>query len=813
MFESVREDLTYGLRGLRGGPAFTCIALLTLALGIGATSAIFSFVDAVLLKPLPYDHPERIVSIDETSPDGQRNGGVSTLSFVDWQQDSASFSAMSGVRRINMTLSRAEPVILSGLRVSAGYFDIFGVKPALGRTFAPHEDEPGRDHVVVLSHRFWLSEFGADPSLVGRSITLDHDSYTVIGVMPAGTVFDRSVAEFWRPFAFTAAERTRNVHWFQVIGRLKPDVPLAQARAEMNGIAARISRDYPESNKNWGISVMRLSDVIVSSQLERSLWVLLVAVAMLLLIGCANLANLTLARGTSREREVAVRAALGASRARLVQQFLTENLLLALAGGALGIALGYGAMRALQAMVPPSMLPDQAVVTMDARVLAFAFALSLATGLVFGLLPALQGTAPDLSRAMKEGGRGSSGDSRRRGLRSAFVVAEFALAFILVTGGGLLLRSFFKMMDEPLATDESSVLTMWLPIPSSRFPDSQTLLTHLHDLEAHVAALPGVKGVAIADSLPLEGWNYGMPFLIAGSKTVDRAHRNGAGFKAVQPDYFRVLGIRVLQGRALNDHDVGGSMPVAVVNATFARRFFARQNPLGQHVLIQQIVPGQPQLGPEIAWEVVGVIADEHSMSLDGSMERPGVYVPFEQSPTTAVNLVVRTAVDPETLGRAAVAAIHEGDPTQVVSDVVTLDEIKRELTASTRLRTTLLVVFAGLALALAAIGVYGVISYAVAQRAHEIGVRAALGASPGSVLGLVLAGGLRLTVVGLAIGLGGALLLTRVLGSLMFGISPRDPLTLAASGIALTGVALVACYVPARRAARLDPLVVLRDG
>ena len=813
MFEDVRQDLTYGLRGLRRSSAFTAIALATLALGIGATSAIFSFVDAVLLRPLPYDHPERIVSIDETSPDGQRNGAVSTLNFLDWQSQSTSFAAVAGVRQISMTFARAgEPVIVPGARVSTGYFDIFSVAPALGRTFAPQEADGGRDHVIVLSHRLWLSDLGGDPSLIGRAIMLDHEPFTVIGVMPADTMFDHSRAQFWRPLAFTARERTRNVHWFDVIGRLKPDVPLTQARAEMNGIAARISRDYPDSNKNWGISVVRLSDVIVSSQLERSLWVLLVAVGMLLLIGCANLANLTLARGTSREREVAVRAALGAGRARLVRQFLTENVLLALGGGGLGIALGYGAMRALKTMVPPFMLPGDAVVTMNARVLAFAFALSIATGVLFGLVPAFQATAPDLAGAMKAGGRGSAGDSRRRGLRSALVVAEFALAFMLLAGGGLLLRSFFQMMNEPLAADESSVLTLWLPIAGSRFGTGEALLAQVHEVVSRVAAVPGVTGVAAADTLPLEGWNHGMPFLIVGSKTIDRAHRDAAGFKIVQPDYFRVLGIRVLRGRPLNEHDVSGSTPVAVVNATFARRFFANQDPIGQHVLIQQLVPVSPQLGPEIPWEVVGVIADEHSRSLDPSTERPGVYVPFDQSPNTSVGLVLRTAVDPQALGPAVVAAVHAVDPTQVVSDVVTLEHIKRESTASTRLRTALLVVFAALALALAAIGVYGVMSYAVAQRTHEIGVRTALGASPGRVLGLVLGGGLRLTLAGLAIGLGGALMLTRLLGSLVFGITAHDPLTLAGAATALAAVALSACYLPARRAARLDPLVALRE-
>jgi putative ABC transport system permease protein len=807
------QDIRYTARTLRKQPTFALAAVLTLALGIGANAAIFSIVDGVLLRPLPYDNPEQIVSLDERSPDGALNGGVSTANFLDWRGGSTAFTAMAAVRRINMTLvGRGEPMILSGERVSAGYFDVWGTQPVIGRTFRPDEERLGDDRVVVLSHRLWVSQLGADPDFIGRTVTLNNEPYTVIGVMPEGSKFDRTSARFWRPLAFSERERARNTRGFSVVGRLKPGVTLQQARAAMDTIGARIARDYPESNKGWGVSIERLSDVIVGPQLRRSLYVLLVAVGMLLLIACANLANLTLARGTSREREVAVRVALGAGRWRLVRQFLTESVVLALGGGVLGVGVGYGGVRALRAFVPPGTLPQDALILMDARVLAFCFALSVATGVFFGLAPAVHATAPDLSAVMKEGGRGSAGESRRHGLRSALVVVEFALAFVLLAGGTLLLRSFSHMLSEPLSIDEAHVLTMWLPVADDRFADPAALLAYQHAVVERVSAVPGVGGVATAGALPLDGWNNGVPFLIAGGTNVDRANRNAAGFKIVGAAYFHVLGIPILHGRGLSDRDVRGSTPVAVVNESFVRRFFPSGDAIGRHLLIQQIIPGRLELGPEVQWEIVGVIANEHANSLDATADRAGIYVPLEQSPTTAVNLVLRTTVEPQTVSRAVVSAIHELNRDQVVTSVATLDQIKRENTASSKLRATLVGIFAALALVLSATGVYGVMSYAVAQRRREIGVRAALGASPRDVMRLVLGGGMALTTIGLTIGVVTALAVTRLLGGLVFGISPRDPLTLGASAVLLTMVALLACYLPARRAARIDPLTALRE-
>ncbi|HZP48272.1 MAG TPA: ABC transporter permease [Vicinamibacterales bacterium] len=806
------QDIRYAIRTLARSPGFAGVAVLTFALGIGANSAIFSFVDGVLLKPLPYPDPDRLVLVWEKPPGGGINV-ISALNFLDWRQQNDAFASIAAVAGGSVTLNgMGEPRRIPGARVSAAYFDVFGVKAAIGRTFAPDEEQPGKEHVVVLSHRLWANEFGGDPALVGRTLTLNAEPFTVIGVLPEGSPFDRTFNRLWRPLAFTPGERTRNFHWLQAAARLKPGVTLEQARARMDAIGARIATDYPDSNKNWGVSVVSYAGSVAGPQLKSSLYVLLASVGLLMLIGCANLANLTLARGTAREREVAVRAALGASRARLLRQFLTENVLLAVVGGAAGVALGYGLMRGLQLLLPPFYLPAVASIAMDVRVLAFALVLSVATGLLFGIVPALHATSPDLSSAMKEGGRGSAGEGGRRRLRSALVVAEVGLAFVLLAGGGLLIRSFFAMVNTPLGFDATNVLTLRVPFANDRFPTAEQITAYVREVTDRIRGVPGVRDVAATDTLPLEGYSNGMPFQIAGRDVVDRANRQACGFKAVEFTYFRTLGIQIVKGRPFTERDVKAAPPVAVINQSMADRYFPGVEPVGQRLLIQEIVPGKPQLGPEIPWEIVGVIGDERTAPLEFTM-RPGVYVPIAQSPTTSVSLVVRGAMQPDALGRAITQAIHEVDRDQAVTDIRTLERMKSESAASSRLRTTLVVVFAALALLLSAVGVYGVLSYTVAQRAHEIGVRAALGASSGALTRMVLAGGVGLTAIGLAVGLAGALAVTRLLSTLLVGVGARDPLTLAAAAVVLFAVALVACYLPARRAASLDPLVVLRDA
>jgi putative ABC transport system permease protein len=784
---------------------------VTLALGIGANSAIFSFVNGVLLQPLPYAEPDRIVYVLERPPGGTRNA-ISALNFSDWREQSTVFEALAAVTGSSVTLSGlGEPTLLRGGRVSASYFDVFGIKAALGRTFQPGEDQPGKEHVVVLSHRLWVSQFGLDAGIVGRSLTLDGELYTVIGVMPEGSAFDRGYQQLWRPLAFTSAERTRDFHWMSAIGRLKPGVTIDQARAQMDTIGARIAADFPQSNKGWGVRIDPYADLIVGPQLRSSLIVLLVAVGMLLLIGCVNVANLTLARGTSREREVAVRAALGAGRARLVQQFLTENVLLSLVGGLVGIAVGYGMLMALQVALPPFTLPRDVSVRMDGRVLVFALTLSVVTGILFGLAPALHAARTDLSGAMKEGGRGASGDSGRRRLRSSLVVVEVALAFVLLVGSGLLVRSFFEMMNTDTGFDASNVITMGVPIPNNRFADSAQLTAYLQQIEANVKAVAGVRDAALTCVLPMRGWGNGMPLQIDNKPMVDIANRRSAAFKQVTPSYFQTLGIKLVKGRVLSERDVKSSAPVMVISQTMARRFFSDQEPIGRRILIQEIVPGQPALGAEIPWQVIGVVSDEQTGGLDDNLS-PVMYVSMAQSPTPTVYLAARGAVDPTTLQRSIAEAVHQVNKDQPLSDVLTLNQIKDQSSATNKLRTILLGVFAMLSLLLSAIGIYGVIAYDVAQRTQEIGIRSALGATTGSILGLVLGRGMVLATAGLVLGLAGALGLTRLLASVLFGVGARDPLTLATTTVLLASVAALACYIPARRAARLDPLVALRD-
>ncbi len=804
------QDLRYTLRTLRHSPGFTAVALLTLALGIGANTTIFSFVDGVLLNPLPYPDAERIVRVQEKRPDGGING-ISTLNYLDWEQQNTVFEYLAGAQGWSPTLSGTDqPVLLRGSRVSPHYFDVEGMQPALGRNFREEEGQLGKDKVVILSHALWESRFGSDPAIIGRSIRLNGEPHLVIGVMPGGTVFDRTYAQLWKPLAFEPSNMTRNFHWFGALAKLKRGVTIQQARAQMETIGARIAQAYPDSNQGWSVAVDPLSETVVGPDVRTSLYVLLAAVGMVLLIGCANLANLSLARGLSREREVAVRAALGAGRWRLVRQFLTENVILSVTGGLLGIGFGYAFMRALKLLVPPFALPAETDVTLNAHVLLFALAISLFTGILFGMAPALQASSPDLGGTMKESGRSTTSSRSSRRLRDVLVVAEIALAFVLLAGSGLLLRSFSRLLNIDPGFDSTNVLTMTLPMAQSQFPDPARLNLYQREILAAVESVPGVRSAAIGSTLPLQGWGYGMPFQIAGQTELDRAHRAAGFFKMVSPSYFETLGIKLTRGRLLTDRDTTGAPPVMVINETFAKKYFAGQNPVGQHIRIQEIVPGKTALGPEIPWEIVGVIADEKISGLN-DVTSGGFYVNNEQSPIYGVGLVVRGNLDPSTLQKSIRQAVDGVNKDQALSDIRTLDRVKTESLGTNRLQTMLLAVFAGVALLLAAIGIYGLISYSVVQLTHEIGIRAALGASTGSLLRMVLVNGLTLMLIGLALGIAGSLAVTRLLSTLLFGVSARDPLTMAAVAALLAIVSVAACLIPALRAARVDPLVALR--
>ena len=804
------QDLRYAARTLGNSPGFAAVAILTLALGIGANTAIFSLVDGILLKPLPYPDAGRIVRVMEKPPGFPRNG-ISTLNFLDWQKQNNVFDFMAAWTGTNMTLTGGrEPVLLHCGLVSTHYFDIFGIKAALGRTFLPDEDQLGKDHVVLLSYALWNNRFGADPSILGRTILLDNQPFTVVGILPAGSAFDRAYNQMWKPLAFEPSNMTRNFHWFTSVARLKQAVSFQQAQKAMDVIGGRIAHDFPDSNKGWGVVVERYSDVIVGPELRASLYILMAATAMVLLISCANLANLALARGVSREREVSIRASLGASRWILIRQFLTENVLLSLCGGVLGIGIGYATMRYLLTLVPPYSYPREAEVTMNTRVLLFALAISVLTGLIFGMAPALQATAPDLARTMKEGGRGSTGGATKRRVRDLLVVAEISVAFMLLVGSGLMMRSFFHLINIDPGFDSTNVLTMRLPTSDKQYPNPAQLNDYLREIQTNVEAIPGVREAALTCALPLEGACYGMPMQVAGRPIVDRANRQGGFFKIVSPSYFQTVRLKLIKGRALTDHDTKGAPPVIVINDRLAKRYFPKENPIGQRILIQEIIPGKTQLGPEIAWEVVGIIADEKVGGLNDERSA-GVYVSNQQTPVYFINLAVRANGDPRKLQKFITAAIHAVNKDQAISDIRTLDQIKSETSFGQRIEAALLTVFAAVALLLAAIGIYGVISYSVAQRTHEMGIRAALGASASNLLRLVLYRGLALAGVGLVTGTAGSIAVTRAMTALLYGVGARDPMTMTSVGAILAAVALAACYVPARRATQVDPTVALR--
>jgi putative ABC transport system permease protein len=807
---ALRHDLRYALRTLRSSPGFAAMAVATIALAIGANTAMFSFLNGILLSPLPYPDPERVMLVLEKRPDGGTNG-ISTLNYLDWAEQNTVFEFLAAQTGWGATYTGGEePMRLSGGRVSVHYFDITGGNVVLGRKFLPGEDEPGKDHVVLLSNALWRTRFGADPGVIGRQITLDSEPHEIVGVLEPGGTFDRQQRQIWKPLAFFPDNMTRDFHWFGALGKIKAGITLEQARAEMELIGKRISEAYPDSNKDWSVAVDPLAQQMIGPQIRTAVITLFSATAFVLLIGCANLANLALARGVARRREVAVRAALGAGRWRLARQFLTENLLLSLLGGVLGVGIGYATMLGVKAMIPPFALPAEVDIQMDTGVLLFALGVTVLTGILFGLAPAVQATRTSLTEPMKEGGQGTTPSGGGARVRNTLVVAEVALAFVLLVGSGLLLRSLFGVLAVDPGFDATNVLTANLPVPSSRFPDPQELNRYLTSVREAVAAVPGVRETALTSALPLQGWGYGMPYQIAGADAVDRANRRGGAFKMVTPAYFHALEIDFVAGRALETTDVAGAPPVMVVNETLAKRDFPNVSPIGQRILVQQIVPGKTELGSEIAWEIVGVIKDEKLSSL----RDPGaaaMYVSMEQSPVYFASLLARAAVDAQTLEKAVRAAIASVNKDQALADVRTLEQIADQSMVGDRIQTTLLAVFAGMALLLAAVGIYGVIAYAVTQRTHELGIRAALGASAHSLQSLVFRSGMKLAAVGLAIGLVASLAVSRVLQAILFGVGARDPLTIVAVAAVLAAVAAAACFVPARRATKVNPIIALR--
>jgi putative ABC transport system permease protein len=807
---SVLHDLRYAIRRLRNSAGFSAVAIATIALAIGANTAMFSFVNGLLLSPLPYPESDRIVRVLERLPSGGLNG-ISTLNYLDWANQNAMFEYMAAEAGWRATLTGGdEPVAMRGARVSAQYFDIFGVKPQMGRTFLSGEDQPGSDRVVLLSHVLWESRFGSDPAILGRTILLNGEPHTVVGILPKGGPFDRAAAQIWKPLAFQPSNMTRDFRWLGASAKLRPDVTLEKARTEMAVIAGRLGNAHPGSNKGWGVAVDRLADVLIGPQLRTAVTVLFTATAFVLLIGCANLANLALARTISRENELAVRAALGASRWRLVRQLLIESVVISVCGGVVGVGVGYAMMKWIQSLIPPYTLPPAVDIRMNPSVLLFTLTVAVVTGLLFGAAPAAQTTSRSLVRSLKEGGHGTTAGSPGRRMRGVLVVAEIALAFVLLVASGLLLRSVLKLLHIDPGFNATNVLTANLPINQEQHPDPVELNAYLASISAAVEAVPGVRATAMTSALPLQGWGFGVPYSIAGREASTRANRRPAFFKIVSPSYFDALGIKLLAGRVLSDKDMAGGPPVALINETFAKREFPGEDPIGRRIVVREIVPGKTELGQEIAWEIVGVIAGEKITGL-GDEISAGMYVSNRQSPTYSINLVVRAGMPPQSLQRGIRSAIDGVNRDQALSDVRTLEQIVDQSMLANRVTSTILVVFAAIALLLAALGIYGVISYSAAQRTHEMGIRAALGASAGNLRALIFLGGMRLTLIGLLIGFLGTDAATRVMSSMLYGISNDDPLTIAGVAAGLFGVSGLACFLPAWRVTKGDPMDALR--
>ena len=803
------QDLSFGLRMLRKSPGFTAVTALTLALGIGANTAMFSVVDSILLRPLPYKESGRLVLVWEKPPKGLRNS-ASAANFLDWREQNRVFENLVGVSSSSFNLSgKDQPERVDGTRTSWDFFEMLGIQPAMGRGFSAKDDRPVAPRVAVLSYGLWQRRFAGDPQIVGRTMTVNGEQATVIGVTPRSFRFFFE-PEMWMPLALDRAKITRDFHFMIPVARLKPGVTLSQARAEMDGIARNIERAYPKSNKGWGAFVEPMREAAAQDE-RQSVLVLFSAVGFVLLIACVNVANLLLAKAAVRQRELAVRASLGAGRARLMAQLLTESILLAVAGGALGALLAVWMVSTLHALIPAALLAGFAEIAVNWRVLAFTAALSIVTGVFFGLFPAWRVTRFNLHDILKEGGRSSSSASGHARLRSALVAGEAALSLVLLVCAGLMIRSLLAMRNVHPGFRPDHVLTMRLSMGEGQYPGAERVRAFYRQVLDRVGAIPGVQSASVSMSLPLRGTSFGMPFLIASHPQVPISEAPGAPYELVSHDYFRTMGIGLHKGRFFTERDNEGAPPVAIVNETFVKQYLPKEGPLGQRLLVEELVTGKTQLGPPIAWEIVGVIKDVKfgGLNSDGV---PVIYVPLMQSPWPSGVLGLRTAVDPASLTQAVRATLAQLDRNMPVTSVKTMDQIVTESMSQSRVQTWLIVVFAAVALVLAALGIYGVISYSVAQGTHDMGLRIALGASAADVLRLVLGRAMLLTVAGLLAGVAGALALTRLLTSLLFGVKPTDPWTYVAVSLLLALVALVAGFVPARRATRIDPVIALRS-
>jgi putative ABC transport system permease protein len=817
--EVLWQDLRFGWRMLRRSSGFAIVAVLTLAIGIGANAAIFSVVNSVLLRPLPFPESQRIVWIWET--DENRNvhrGTASQAEFLDWRDRNHSFEELAAWRELFFTLTgNGEPEQNWGSQVSGNFFRLLRVKPVLGRDFLAEEEQPGHERVVMLSYALWQRRYGGDPSILGSSITLDDQPYTIVGVLPRDFSLFGTSRQFdvWVPFGFDRAKLNREEHEVVVFGRLRDGVSTEQAQAEMETIQSQLKKEYPAFDQKNGILVKGFHDDLVSG-LRPMLLILFAAVGFVLLISCANVANLTLARGATREREIALRAALGASRDRVFRQLLTESIVLALIGGALGVLIAYAGLHLLRGFLPVTggrgEIPRADSIGINGAVLGFTLGVSWLTGIVFGLAPAIQISRHELYESLKEGGRGSAGGRRSHCLRSALVVSEVALSVMLLTGAGLLMRSFLLLMSENLGFNPANVLTMQVWLRETHVPSGRPVVNYYQQAIERLNALPGVKSASAVNFPPLSGWNGFCDFDIQGRATPPSGEHFTSQYRIVDWRYLRTMSIALKEGRDFAASDGSNTGGVAIVNETLAHQYWPNEDPVGKQVRLEFPAtrgPWDPE--PSSAWlTIVGVA----SAVRDGPWNEPKgpqLYLLLDQNPSRIMHLVVRTAGDPTAIASAVRQSIESADPNQPVTEVRTMDDLIDASVVQRRLSMVLLAIFAAVATALAGLGIYGVMAYSVAQRTHEIGVRMALGAEPGDVLRLMVRDGMRLAGAGVALGIAGSIATTRYLQTELFGVKNMDPITLASVVLGLAVVAVAACYFPARRAARVDPLIALR--
>ena len=797
MLADVLRDVRYGVRQLVKNPAFTLVALLTLALGIGATSAMFSVINGVLLRPLPFPEPDALVRVHELVPQYGRFS-VAPATFLDWRAQNASFERLVAMQSGSATFTTASGAErISNALVSWDFFDTLRVPPALGRTFREDEDTPGRNRVVILSYGMWQQRFGGDRTIIGRTIPLNGAPSTIVGVMPASFQFPRD-AEYWAPIALDRAKPARGAHFLAVVGRLKAGVTVTQASTEMKMISERLARQYPEDAADESGEAIGLLEQIVGGA-RQSLYALLAAVVVVVLMVCANVANLLLVRASVREKEMAIRTALGAGRVRLIRQMLAESLLLAVGGGALGVGVAFLVLRPIQALSAGS-IPRVQDISIDGRVLLFTGVVSVATGILFGLAPAWQASRWGIAAIMKEGGRSSAGGGRR--LRSALLVAEVALSIVLLVGAALLLRSFERVTRVDPGFRADNVLAFRVSLPPLAYKEDHNRIDFFDRLAARLHQLPSVGAAGMIQTLPMRG-GYFLSFSVQGRPAPRPGDEPSANHRVVSPDYFAALGIPLKQGRLFTGRDTETSPKVAVIDEAFAARHFANENPIGRGLDIGN--------GTDGFYEIVGIVGNVRHGGLE-SNAAPTMYVPYRQDVFSTMWLVVRTNRDPVELIGDARQAVRDIDPRLPAYSMMPLRDVLTESVAQRRFSMLLLSAFALTALFLAGVGIYGVVGYSVSQRTQEIGVRLAIGAERHDVLRLVVGGGMKLAVVGVAVGLAAAVATAQLIAAMLFNVTPFDPASYAVTAGVLLTIAAIACYLPARRAMNVDPLVAIRQ-